>query len=75
VSGTLLVADVAAVLGAQPPGPPELARAAALAAAAVTEPWGDLFASAEYRAAVAGPVAHRALASALDDARSSQEAV
>jgi aerobic carbon-monoxide dehydrogenase medium subunit len=76
VVGTPLVIEVASVLAGHAPGPAELARAGAMAGDAVTEPWDDLLAPADYRAAVAGPVARRALAAALADARARhQEAV
>ncbi|WP_299954251.1 xanthine dehydrogenase family protein subunit M [uncultured Modestobacter sp.] len=46
-------------------------RAAAdTAAAAVVQPWGDVLAPPSYRAAVAGPVARRALSAALSSALS-----
>jgi hypothetical protein len=48
--------------------PDRLAEAAALAGRSVVDPWGDLLAPAAYRAAVAAPVARRALTSALQDA-------
>ena len=73
VAGTPVVVDVATVLAGHVPGAAELSQAAALATDAVTEPWDDLLAPAGYRAAVAGPVARRALAAALDDARRSHQ--
>jgi aerobic carbon-monoxide dehydrogenase medium subunit len=73
VAGTPLVVDIAAVLVGRVPGAVDLAEAAALAAAALTDPWHDLLAPASYRAAVAGPVARRTLSAALDDARTEQE--
>lgn len=56
------------LLGARPTAD-ALAAAAERAARAVTEPWADVLAPASYRAAVASPVARRALEGAVRDAR------
>ncbi|MGY1692059.1 FAD binding domain-containing protein [Geodermatophilus sp. SYSU D01105] len=61
-------ADVSSLVGSVP-GETELRAAADLAAAAVPEPWEDVLAPASYRAAVAAPVARRALAAAVATAR------
>jgi aerobic carbon-monoxide dehydrogenase medium subunit len=60
--------DVAPLLVGRVPDPTALAEAAALAGRSVVDPWDDLLAPAGYRAAVAAPVARRALTSALRDA-------
>jgi hypothetical protein len=58
--------DVASVLAGERRTPELLAQAGALAAAAVTDPWADVLAPAAYRAAVAGPVARRAIEAAWE---------
>jgi carbon-monoxide dehydrogenase medium subunit len=73
VSAIPLLVDVGAALVGLVPDPEALRFAGRLAGAAVTEPYGDVLAPAEYRAAVAAPVARRALESALDAARPAQE--
>ncbi|MGY1624289.1 FAD binding domain-containing protein [Geodermatophilus sp. SYSU D00965] len=60
--------DVAPLVGSVP-GEAQLQATAEVAAAAVTEPWEDVLAPASYRAAVAGPVARRALAAAVATAQ------
>ncbi|MFD2473510.1 FAD binding domain-containing protein [Amycolatopsis silviterrae] len=61
-----LTVDLSGLLG-RPLGDEELDAAAAQVAAAVSVPWTDVLAPGEYRAAVAGPVARRALAMARAD--------
>lgn len=56
--------DLAALAG-RPPTEDALDEAAHAAAGSVREPFGDVLAPASYRAAVAGPVARRALAMAV----------
>jgi carbon-monoxide dehydrogenase medium subunit len=69
VSATPLCVDVESILlGAQPTAA-ALSAAAGLAGHAVTAPWGDVLAPASYRAAVAAPLARRALEGAVLDAR------
>jgi CO/xanthine dehydrogenase FAD-binding subunit len=69
VAATPVRVDLSAGLIGQAPDGPALADAAVHAAAAVAEPWSDALAPAEYRAAVAAPVARRALEMALQNAR------
>ncbi|MET9265326.1 FAD binding domain-containing protein [Amycolatopsis sp. NPDC004079] len=59
-----LTVELTELLG-RPLGDEELDAAAAQASAAISVPWTDVLAPGEYRAAVAGPVARRALAMAL----------
>ncbi|MGH2872289.1 MAG: FAD binding domain-containing protein, partial [Solirubrobacteraceae bacterium] len=61
VAATPTVVDISAELVGAAVTAATLASAARAAAAAVTEPWEDELAPAEYRAAVAEPVARRAL--------------
>ena len=68
VSATPLTVDVAGLLVGRTPDAALLAEAAELAAGSVAEPWDDVLAPGSYRAAVAGPVARRALTSAVQDA-------
>lgn len=68
VAGTPLPVDVAAVLVGRVPGAAALAEAAALAGETLVDPWDDLLAPGSYRAAVAAPVARRALTLALRNA-------
>jgi carbon-monoxide dehydrogenase medium subunit len=65
VSAVPLEVDVARVLVGRVPDDDAVAAAARLGAAAVQEPWSDELAPAGYRAAIARPVAHRALTAAL----------
>jgi CO/xanthine dehydrogenase FAD-binding subunit len=69
VAATPLRVDLADALVGRAPDPDVLADAAARAGALVTEPWSDALAPGEYRAAVAAPVARRALEMALTKAR------
>ena len=68
VSATPLQVAVEPALLGRTPTAPALRAAAALAARAVTAPWSDALAPGSYRAAVAAPLAHRALAAAALDA-------
>ena len=68
VCATPLVVDVSDVLVGTVPDRAAVDRAGVLAGAAVRDPWGDVLAPAAYRAAVAAPVARRALAMAAADA-------
>ena len=61
--------DVSGALVGRAPEREDVAAAARVAAAALTHPWDDALAPASYRAAVAAPVARRALMMALADAR------
>lgn len=56
-----LLVDVSGPLVGTPPTERSLAHAAGLVRDAVSEPWGDVLAPPEYRKAVAGPVARRAI--------------
>jgi carbon-monoxide dehydrogenase medium subunit len=65
-AATPIVVDVAeALVGSSITGT-ALQAAQRVAAAAVTEPWDDMLAPGDYRAAVAGPVARRALTMAFE---------
>lgn len=64
VCATPLVVPVADVMAGHRIDDDLIAAAAQCAADAVTEPWCDELATGRYRAAVAGPVAHRALIAA-----------
>lgn len=66
VAATPTLVDVSAQLVGAAPTAEALAAAGEAAAAAVAEPWEDELAPADYRAAVAAPVARRALEMALD---------
>lgn len=61
VSATPVHVDVGSVLSGGTPTPETIEVAAGLAADSVTTPWADELAPATYRAAVAGPVARRAI--------------
>jgi aerobic carbon-monoxide dehydrogenase medium subunit len=74
VTATPLRVDVAAALVGVAPGDDDLREAAQLAGAAVEDPWDDLLAPGSYRAAVAAPIARRALTMAVVAARTTQEA-
>jgi aerobic carbon-monoxide dehydrogenase medium subunit len=65
VSSIPIAVDVRDVLANQRPNARLVDVAAAQAGVAVTDPWGDVLAPASYRAAVAAPVAKRALTQAL----------
>jgi carbon-monoxide dehydrogenase medium subunit len=67
VAATPLVVDVAAELVGHAPDAQRIAAAAARAV--VAEPWDDVLAPGDYRAAVAAPVARRALQDAIDGGR------
>ncbi|GAB3347180.1 FAD binding domain-containing protein [Modestobacter lapidis] len=69
VTATPLRVDVDAALVGTTPGDDGVREAAHLAGAAVDEPWDDLLAPGSYRAAVAAPIARRALTMALVAAR------
>ena len=56
-----LLVDASGPLVGERPTEDLIAEAAALARDAVSEPWGDVLAPPEYRKAVAGPVARRAI--------------
>jgi carbon-monoxide dehydrogenase medium subunit len=73
VSATPVRVDAAAVLVGRVPDAAALAEAAARAAAAVTDPYDDVLAPGSYRAAVAGPVARRALTQAARTAAADLE--
>lgn len=73
VTATPLRVDVAAALVGTVPGDDAVREAAQLAGAAVDEPWDDLLAPGSYRAAVAAPIARRALTRALLSARRPDE--
>ena len=64
VAAVPLAVDLDGVLVGAEPTAEALAAAAAYAGSIVEEPWGDELAPASYRAAVAAPVARRALAAA-----------
>lgn len=65
-----IVVDVSSILVGGPVTREALERAGRTAAEAVTDPWGDALAPGAYRAAVAAPVARRALTmAATDDTR------
>jgi carbon-monoxide dehydrogenase medium subunit len=68
VAGTPVEVELSALLGGAARSPGVLADAAAMAAAAIEDPWEDVLAPAAYRAAVAGPVARRAIDMAWEDA-------
>lgn len=70
VSPTPLRVSVESVLVGSELSAEALAAAAELAAAALTAPWADALAPASYRAAVAAPLARRALTRAALDATS-----
>jgi aerobic carbon-monoxide dehydrogenase medium subunit len=65
VSNVPVTVDVAAVMVGHRPTAELVAAAADQSGASVTDPWGDVLAPASYRAAVAAPVARRALTQAL----------
>jgi carbon-monoxide dehydrogenase medium subunit len=69
VTATPLRVDVAAALVGAVPGDADVREAAQLAGAAVEDPWDDSLAPGSYRAAVAAPIARRALTMALLAAR------
>jgi carbon-monoxide dehydrogenase medium subunit len=69
VAATPLSVDLDDVLVGQEITPEALAAAAQHAGAALVKPWSDALAPAAYRAAVAAPVARRALTMAWDNAR------
>jgi carbon-monoxide dehydrogenase medium subunit len=69
VAATPVTVDVGPVLDGEIPDAAALAEAGRLAAAAVPEPWSDVLAPGDYRAAVIPVVTARALTMALDDAR------
>jgi carbon-monoxide dehydrogenase medium subunit len=73
VSATPVRVDAAAVLVGRVPDAAALTEAAARAAAAVTDPYDDVLAPGSYRAAVAGPVARRALTQAARTAAADLE--
>ena len=66
VQGTPVIVDVGDALVGREPSPDALEAAADRAGSAVSDPWGDVLAPPEYRAAVAGPVARRALTMACN---------
>jgi aerobic carbon-monoxide dehydrogenase medium subunit len=66
VAATPIVVDVSQALVGSPVDRSSLQAAQRAAALAVVEPWEDVLASGEYRAAVAGPVARRALEMAFE---------
>jgi carbon-monoxide dehydrogenase medium subunit len=66
VAAIPLLVDVAADLVGAAPTPERIAAAAARAGAAVVEPWEDVLAPGAYRAAVAAPIARRALQDACN---------
>jgi carbon-monoxide dehydrogenase medium subunit len=70
VNAVPLVVDVGDVLAGHGDDPDRLDLAASRVVDAITEPWSDVLAPAEYRVAVAKPVAKRAIERALHDARS-----
>ncbi|GAB3201440.1 xanthine dehydrogenase family protein subunit M [Nocardioides hungaricus] len=61
VSPTPVHVDLGSVLSGGPPTPETIELAVRLAADSVATPWADELAPATYRAAVAGPVARRAI--------------
>ena len=65
--------DLSAVMLGRAPDAVTLAEAAEIASAAVRDPWGDVLAPAGYRAAVAAPIARRALSMAFDDSRTTRK--
>jgi carbon-monoxide dehydrogenase medium subunit len=69
VAATPMSVDLTDVLGDRPDEDEVLARAGQRAADTLETPWSDIFASGDYRAAVAPTVARRALKRAIDDAR------
>jgi carbon-monoxide dehydrogenase medium subunit len=69
VAATPMSVDLTDVLGDRPDEDEVLARAGRRAADTLDTPWSDIFASGDYRAAVAPTVARRALKRAIDDAR------
>ncbi|HEY2696522.1 MAG TPA: FAD binding domain-containing protein [Pseudonocardiaceae bacterium] len=69
VAATPMSVDLTDVLGDRPDDDEVLARAGQRAAETLDAPWSDIFASDDYRAAVAPTVARRALKRAIDDAR------
>jgi carbon-monoxide dehydrogenase medium subunit len=73
VTATPLRVDVAAALLGTAPGNDDVREAAQLAGAAVDDPWDDLLAPGSYRAAVAAPIARRALTMALLAARTTTQ--
>jgi len=73
VTATPLPVDVAAAMVGVTPGDADLREAAQLAGAAVDDPWDDLLAPGSYRAAVAAPIARRALTMALLAARTTAQ--
>jgi aerobic carbon-monoxide dehydrogenase medium subunit len=66
VSAMPIVVDVSQALVGSPVDRSSLLSAQHAAALAVVDPWADVLASGEYRAAVAGPVARRALEMAFE---------
>lgn len=73
VAPTPVSVDLSGVLVGEPLSEGLIAEAARRAGAAVREPWGDVLAPAEYRAAVAPVVARRALSAAWGLAREGGE--
>jgi aerobic carbon-monoxide dehydrogenase medium subunit len=66
VAGRPVEVDVTAALEGAQRSPDALGEIARLATAAVVEPWDDVLAPGTYRAAVAGPVARRAIEEAWE---------
>lgn len=73
VTATPLQVDVTAALVGTAPGDDDVRQAAELAGAAVDDPWDDVLAPGSYRAAVAAPIARRALTAALLAARTTSQ--
>ncbi len=73
VTATPLRVDVTPALVGTAPGEDDVRAAAQLAGAAIEDPWDDLLAPGSYRAAVAAPIARRALTAALLAARTTSQ--